>query len=346
MNRKSIIILAVAILILASCENPMRFETRVHENGSLDKTITFEKADSTVAISNIFGINESKGWKVEITKLPQEDKSDKNSNPEFRIKLQKSFNSVEDINNELDTPLDSLFHINSVFEKKFRWFYTYIRYTETIRPINRFKLVSPEDYFNQEDQSFINRLPAEGTAISKADSLYLQVLNEKISEYFTNTGIFKEEYKILEEVLKKNSVDQKWLDTLRKKQDFIFNHIDKMKGETDFAAKMADSLKIPLPKPSSTRDFEEASKDFNSRLAFMKFARDGKYVNAIEMPWTVTNSNADSVSGNYLEWKPLVTKFIYKDYVMYAECRHLNFWALVVSGVIVGITVLVFRWKR
>ena len=287
MKSKTILTLTVATLVLAACENPMRFETRVHEDGSLDKTIFFEKTDSTVSERNIFGIKEGNGWKVDVKKLPTEDSS-KKSNPEFSIRFEKSFASSDALNAELDTPSDSLFHVYSVFEKKFRWFYTYIRYTETIRPINRFKMVDPEDYFNQEDQAFINRLPAEGTAISKADSLYLQMLNEKISDYFTNMGIFNEEYKILEEVLLKNKVDKKWLDTLRKKQDFIYDHVDKMKGELDFAAKMADSLKIPLPKPASSRDFQEASKDFNNRLTFMKFARDGKYVNVIEMPWTVT----------------------------------------------------------
>ena len=345
MNSKFIIPSVIAVFLLTACDNPMRFETKVHEDGSLEKTIVLEKTDSSGIRNNIFGINHEKGWKVEVQKLPADNSKEK-STPEFNIRFQKTFASADAINVELDAESDSLFHIHSKFEKKFRWFYTYIRYTETIRPINRFTMVSPEDYFNQEDNAFIDRLPGEGRGISKADSLYLQILNEKISDQFANMGIFKEEYKILEEVIKRSSLEKKWLDTLYKNQEFIYNHIDKMKGEPDFAEKMADSLKIPLTKPQSSKDFKEISRDFNRRLHFMGFARDGKYVNVIEMPWTVTYSNADSVVENKLYWRPLVTKFIFKDYTMYAESKKLNIWAVVASIVIFGITVFVFRKNR
>lgn len=344
MKSKIIVPSVIAVFLLTACENPMRFETKVHENGSLDKTIVLEKTDSSGIKNNIFGINQEKGWNVNVQKLPADNSKEK-STPEFKIEFQKSFASANAINVELDAASDSLFHVHVQFEKKFRWFYTYIRYTETIRPINRFIMVSTEDYFNQEDNAFINRLPGEGKGISKADSLYLQILNEKISDQFANMGIFKEEYKIMEEVIKRSSLEKKWLDTLYKNQEFIYNHIDKMKGEPDFAEKMADSLKIPLPKPQSSKDFKEISKDLNARLHFMGFARDGKYVNVIEMPWTVTDSNADSVAENKLYWRPLVTKFIFKDYTMFAESKKLNLWAVVVSMVVVGVTVFAFRRK-
>ena len=76
----------------------------------------------------------------------------------------------------------------------------------------------------------------------------------------------------------------------------------------------------------------------------MGFANDGKYMNIINMPWTLVNSNADSVVGNKLIWRPLVTKFLFKEYHMYAESRKLNLWALMVSGVVVVSTI--FIWSR
>ncbi len=344
MKNKIILLSVIVAYMLTACDNPMRFETKVHEDGSLDKTIIFEKTDSSKVENNIFGINQKKGWTVDIQRLPS-DNSKENSKPEFRIQFQKSFASADAINGELDVATDSLFHVHAKFEQKFRWFYTYLCYTETIQPINRFTMVSPEDYFNKEDNTFIDRLPPEGKGISKADSLYLQMLNEKISDHFANMGIFKEQYKILEDVIKRSSLEKRWLDTLYKNQEFIYDHIDKMKGEHDFAAKIADSLKIPLPKPQSSKDFRELSKEFNTRLDFMGFARDGKYVNIIEMPLAVTHSNADSVAGNKLYWRPLVTKFVFKDYTMYAECRRLNLWAVAVSLVVFGVTVFAFKKK-
>src|SRR5882762_9964961 len=101
------------------------------------------------------------------------------------------------MNKDLDNTTDSLFHVHSSFEKKYRWFYTYIKYSEKIRPINRFKLVSPKDYFNQEDSAFIQRLPAEGKSISKADSVYLDLLNQKITDHFATKGMYLEYYKAM-----------------------------------------------------------------------------------------------------------------------------------------------------
>jgi hypothetical protein len=64
------------------------------------------------------------------------------------------------------------------------------------------------------------------------------------------------------------------------------------------------------------------------------------------MPWNLVKTNADSVSGNTVVWRPLVTKFLFQDHTMYAEARRLNVWALVVSGVVVLLTFFVWRRKR
>jgi hypothetical protein len=342
MKSKSVIILVFSCILLMSCENPMKFETKVHEDGSLDKTILFEEIPEVGIGKNILGVNANRGWSVKTEKLPVKADRGKSAGDRFRVQFQKSFPSVTELNHDLDTDTDSLFQIHSTFEKKFRWFYTYIKYTETFRPLNRFKLILSDDYFTKEDNDFLDRLPAEGKKVSPADSLYLQLFNEKIFDHFAVMGIFKEQYQILEEVVKKNAPDKRWLDTLYKRQEFIYNQIDKMKGDPRFAEKMADTLRIPLPKPKSSHDFKELAADFNSRLNFMAFARDGKYMNVIEMPWTVVNSNADSVAGNKLYWRPLVTKFVYRDYEMVAESRKLNLWACFISIGIFGATLYLF----
>jgi hypothetical protein len=78
----------------------------------------------------------------------------------------------------------------------------------------------------------------------------------------------------------------------------------------------------------------------------MSYARDGKYVNSIEMPWTVVRSNADSVAGNVLYWKPLATKFAIKEFTMIAESRKLNWWAVALTAVFIGITFIRFIRRK
>jgi len=345
MKTQSIIIGTGIIATMMSCENPITLRTKINEDGSLDKTIIFEKAESKLANENVFGVNDKNGWALKKTK-PNDSSRVKSDKDKYRLQFHKHFANDSLMNYELDKNSDTLFRVHSRFEKKFRWFYTYIRYSETIRPINRFKMISPNDFFTSEDDSFIRRLPAEGKAISKADSVYLLLLNEKIADHFANMGIFKETYQALAEVIKRNLPETKWLDTLIKNREFVYRQIEKEKGVTDFIDKITDSLKIPLAKSKATQDFNELTKDLNSRLAFMGFARDGKYLGEFEMPWTVVTSNADSVAGNKVYWRPVVNKFVYMDYEMFAESRRLNWWAVMASIVIIGLTALTLRRKR
>ncbi len=331
MNMKAswIVALGFGVIILSSCERPMTLETKVYEDGTFYKTIVFEKADSSLVQQNVFGINAQRGWSASMKELPDQKKD---NNDRFHITFNKHFNSLTEMNADLNSSSDTLFQIKSTFDKKFKWFYTYIRYTETFTPINRFKMLPITDYINKEDLQFIERLPSEGSSISKADSVFLQTLNQKIVDQYGNMAIFNEQYDILIKLLKMNNVEAKWFDTLAIKRDYIYNHIDKMKGDPSLAMEMADSLQIPLPREKAMKDAAVLSKDFNSRLAFMGFAKDGKYTNGIEMPWQVVETNADSVSGNKLFWHPVVTKFLVTEYVMFAESRKLNLWTIVASA--------------
>lgn len=346
MNRKLVTLSIGLMLLLTACDNPMVFHTMVNEDGSLDRTLVLDKTDSMNVRPerNIFGIGKEKGWDVKITQSADSAvKSDKNK---VRIEFRKHFADANAMNAELDQQTDTLFRINAKFEKRFRWFYTYIRYSETIRPVQRFRMVDPKDFFNQEDESFIKRLPAEGKEISLADSVYLLLLNEKISDHFGNMGIYKETYQILEEVVKNNLPGKRWLDTLQKNQEYIYKRIERDKGEHDLAEKIADTLGIPLPKPKSTLEFQARSKDLNTRVDFMGYCRDGRYQSEIEMPWTVVHSNADSVAGQILYWRPMLNKFVYMDYEMFAESRKMNVWAVALSGVVVILTGWVMVRRR
>ena len=74
MKQNIIITLLFGALLFSSCEHPMTMETDVHEDGTLDKTLTFEKGDSSLITNNIFGIDSTKGWSAEIVELPVERK--------------------------------------------------------------------------------------------------------------------------------------------------------------------------------------------------------------------------------------------------------------------------------
>jgi len=331
-------LLLLCLLVFSACDNQVSMKTIVQEDGSLEKTIILEKTGLHQAGKNIFGINEHNGWATQVTKLDS-------THDKYRIEFKKNFASVDVVNQELDQETDTLFRIHSTFEKHFRWFYTYIRYSETFRPINRFKIISTDDFFNLEDNAFIDRLPGEGTPISKADSVFLETLNEKITERFVNMAFYYEINEILNEVVIRNNLDKKWLDTLKNNTDLAGDIIESFKGnkENNKLDQVVNSLVLDNPK--AEKDLDELTSELGNREDFMSNAYYSTYKIETQLPWEISSSNADSVSGNTLIWRPLATKFAIKPYTMYAESRQLNLWAVVVSLVILVGTGFLFLRK-
>jgi hypothetical protein len=329
----------LAALGLTSCEHPVTLETRLKEDGSAARSVIFEKTDSSVLRGNMFGAAESKDWKVTVKVNEGESSSDR-----YRIQFDKEFASVEEMNTEMDTGSDTLFHIRSSWEKSFRWFYTSIRYEETYRSINRFRLAPAEDFINNEDRQFIQRLPPEGSKLPKSDSVFLRNLDAKINDQYAEWAIGKEQIEILTKLINRSGLDPRWLDTLKKHQDVIYRSIEEDQDEQSFVLRMADTLHIPLPERAS-RWADSLSAEFNARLRFMSYARDSHFLVVCELPWAVVETNADSVAGNRAFWRPRVHNFMFGDYTLYAEARTPNFMAIVVGILLMTVTLVVFFRK-
>lgn len=334
-------IVLMAAVALAACENPIAQETKVHEDGSLDKAIIFEKTDSSVLEGNIFRVGAASGWKVTVSPVMEGEKEDK-----YRVQFEKSFASPEAMNAELDIPSDTLFRVKSTFEKKFRWFYTYIRYSETYRPLNRFKMLPYDEFFNAEDMQFIRRLPAEGAFISKADSVSLQMLNMKVDDYYARAAIANEQVDIFRQLLLLTKTRTTLLDSLESVREVFFEQLERDKGDENFVMRMTDSLRIEFADRKRAANIADSlSENLNARLRFMSYVRDGRYQAMMEMPWTVVHTNADSVAGNRLYWRPLQHKFLFTDYELYAESRQLNWLMTIVSAVIISLTLVLWVWR-
>ncbi len=335
------ILLSIALTVaISACEHKVAMETNVHTDGSLDKTIVIETEDTT---KNFLGIGPQNGWTISIWRLQDSVKDKNEKDKKWEITLQKKFASAEEANAELATASDTLFRVSSKFDKKFRWFYSYLYYSDTYHAINRMTF-PPDDYVTKEDYSFIERLPAEGTAISKADSLHLSELNKKIFDVYGLRAIFEAQFALDVKLIEESNLENRWLDTLKKHKENIYDYLAKKQDvKDDFMFTVMDSLGIPLP-PNSKSRFEKLYKIEEAKLDFIMDANEGKYTHVINMPWEVVRTNADSVVGNKFIWNPPSIKFLLKDHTMYVETRRLNYWTLLVSaGVILFTGYLFFR---
>ncbi len=331
-------LIVFAIAILTSCDHKVAMNTVVHENGSLDKTIIIE-GDSANINNNFIGVGSTKGWVVTIVKKDTVKKEDKGK---FILTFNKHFNSSEEVNQDLGTPNDTLFRVTSQFDKNFRWFYTYIRYSDTYQAINRLQYPMT-DYFTKEDYNFIDRLPAEGNPISKADSLYLNRLNDKTFDVYGTRALFEEYYQHLENLLKSEN-QLAWVDTLKNHKEKLFESIQDDKDVND----LADLLKkAGIPKlPVTDQQIYKLEQEMEALTNFISTASNGKYIHTVTMPYSIVNSNADSIAGNTLYWKPSSTKFLLKEYEMIGEARTLNIWAIALSIGFILLTVALIFYKK
>jgi hypothetical protein len=342
---KTIPILLTASLLLlligfSSCEHKVHMETTVHADGSLDKTIVLEANDT---IDNFLGIGVQSGWKMKVDSIQKKD-ANKEDSKKWKMTFEKSFASAEEANKELATPNDSLFRVSSRFEKSFRWFYTYIYYSDTYHAINRMELPI-EDYFTPEDQAFIERLPAEGTPISKADSLYLKRLHEKIFDIYALRAFYERYFQMNITLMSEAGMESRWIDSLRKHKEDLYGKFSKAKDiPDDYLYRVMDSLKIPFPYDKMQNRYEALKQQEEKRMNSMNHAFEGKYTHVINMPGRVARTNADSVAGNRLFWKPATLKFTLHDYTMYAEARRMNLWA--VGGAVLVLVTTVYLFIR
>ena len=343
MKKLPLLILSLLIIVtLASCEFDVATETTVYQDGSLDKTIAVEQTDSAKFLFNI-GTWENSLVKTDTSGVIDSAASVSKQGAKTFNKFHKKFSSVDEVNAELAAASDTLLQVTSTFDKKFRWFYTYITYSETYHKLNKLKL-NPEDYFTREDYAFIDRLPAEGQKISKADELYLKLLHDKIFDHYGEKALYDEWFELALLVV----TTQPGIDSLKKhSKDFqeTIKKIDEKKmDENKLLLAALDSFKIPIDE-SKVAAFQQAQRKFWNKISFISSASDGKYVNRINLPWDIVKTNADSVSGNSLFWAPPTVRFLLKDYTMYGECRKLNWWAVIISILIVGFTGYLFVRK-
>lgn len=357
---KVFLLVAVSLILCTSCEHTVSTETVVHEDGTLDKKITFIdkiKQDFLDSIS-------VKGWKrtEEIEKdssqkevvTPLNSDTSRNKIQDKKIViLSKTFHSADEANHELGSLSDTLFRITSKFEKKFRWFYTYLYYSDTYQALNRMEY-PPDDYLTQEDYGFIERLPREGAHITKVDSLYLKQLTSKIFDTYGERALFESMCTTLLSLIKQKQIkiSDHWIDSLQRHKEKYFALFKKNeKGEDSKKVFLNESTKLMVLDSmemliTEKMEVDSLFKDLTARTSFMSYASEGKYINRIAMPWNIVRSNADSVSGKELFWSPPTIKFLLKDYTMFAESRKLNLWPLVTSILFVGFAGYLFLRKK
>ncbi|MBN2347772.1 MAG: hypothetical protein JXJ22_02975 [Bacteroidales bacterium] len=353
----------ICLLFLFTACLEYKITTRVHSDGSLERIITV-KGDSGEIFSGSLMVPVDSSWDITTS---WEDAPDKEWGKKKRYvySARKVFNNVHQLNAEFagDSGIFSRITPYVDIHKRFKWFFTYIGYKETYPAYFPFTGIPYSDYLSEyelqvfldsdrenyiyipEKDSFLLRENATNIPVlSQADSMKVKKVLENIESRFSSwqgEAIVKEFESIVNKIFEEESQFKNLALDFPAVHDSLVNVISAEEPDYWDAEKliqlcskwMGDTLLIKMY-TLHVEDFET----FNKKLKKEIYPFD-QYESEVILPGLLTNSNSDTIQGNTLIWKYSFTDFYIKDFIMQAESRILNSWALVVTGIL---TVLIF----
>lgn len=263
---------------------------------------------------------------------------------------EKLFTDADQINlsflNDSGTNRDVL--RTASFERKFRWFTTHIRYSEKCTK-SMDHAPNPEECLSAGEIEFM-KLPAKikKELISGSDSLKFRSLrdslNDKSEIWYAKSMIseFIEEAGILCASSGKGSLTA---DILSSHENEFF---EQARQESDFPESCS---KILGP---DVYDIYKTELDSALKIAEAKFDRSlsfDEYTMQVVMPAKVISTNGYQCSGGEIAWPVTGDLFLNADYIMFAESRYVNYWAIIVTAIIAIILPFdiaghIKRWKK
>lgn len=305
---KSIVLL---LAVLSSGCNDYTIKTTVNADGSFERTIVCD-GDSlglrSIQLPYVF----DSSWNIVIGRKPGAGGS-------FITTAKKTYANSEQLMTEFSRGRDSAkLQISSRVEKRFRWFFTYYMYTET--------LPSYSIYRHEPIDSFFT--PAE-IKLMKEDKDSL--LSKRVDEFWYRN--------IVDEFIERVQVKAKELNDPSLPPSAFAEHKEALNEEllkskndkSDDIARIVEKILRPRPvkKLRGAMDsiFTAMTKELEAEAAL-----DISYKNEVSLPGILITSNSKKIEGNKVMWDCRSNKYF--EVVMSAESRMVNLWAVIVTSIV------------
>lgn len=302
-------IFAVGALLLAGCfGEKYAVQTEVHEDGSLDRTVSQNNnLDSVSEEVAAFGASQANGWSVEKV-------VDSSRAGNYAILLKKHFASAEEAT-ALALAQPKGYRIRSTFEKQYYWFYTCTRYSDSYPPGIQYEGVSPTEYFDAKDLEYLKAVSI-GDTTRKLDTAYEAASEKKIEAYLLR-GFVETFVKGARDLMLNKGIESRWADTLTAhKADLLALGRPGLDiNEELLVSYLVDSLQMPLAQLADTLTHVVPDDVFNSLFDEVE--------HSIVMPSDIVQSNSIRVVGRIATWK--VSLGAIQDCEVYAESRSWNY---------------------
>jgi hypothetical protein len=363
--RTFVVLMAMFLYGCPDGGGPYQMYTKIRSDGSCYREF-IRSADSAFVAGdtsrNPFPMKIDSTWKITYYKRMAGDTSRyanlppnityKKDSTEFTwfATAKKEYASVEDLAKSFrfdDSKWDSIVP-DIALRKKFRWFYTYFEFSETYKPVNPFKRVPITDYLSDKE---IAALYGEDQELYKGKNGYeikslLEDLENKADKWF-NHSFYEELYAIYIlhfDLFKGAPIDA---DRFAMEKDTIYKYYFKEDTvdmfEKDFDEMLDHHFHTKAFTSASTDEFEETMK--NEFPDFMKYS-EVELNYRMSLPGKIIETNAPFMNQDTLTWKVEENRFYFHDYPLTATSRKPNYWAFVVTGIVVILALVGLMVRR
>lgn len=269
---------------------------------------------------------------------------------DFLVLARRNYKSVEELDQTFKLKNSnewSKMKVKHQLDMKFRWFYTYYKYTESYPKIETGFTIPIENYMSKNEAQYW--FTGEPNILHGMNGVevreYIGKLEDNYRKWF-NQNLWNAEYKVLitnYEKLKNSPISKEKLENLR---DTIFKL--NVNDTEDFKMQyvLDDYFKtkvFSLFWKSKNNPMKKYEDEFEDKEFISYFGKSFKY--KLILPGKITEPNNAIVKGDTLIWKLTAYHMIPANYVIEAQSRKANVWAFILTGIILIVTIGSFIWK-
>lgn len=321
-------IAALLLTLLAAGCNEFTVKTTIHRDGSFERTIICE-GDSLGLYKLHLPYVFTDGWSVEIRRKESGEKN-------FITTAKKLYASNDELMAEFARGRDSAkLQIASRIEKRFRWFFTYYDYEETLPPYAMFRHLSLDSFFTPTEIELMKD-GKDSLMKERADQFWLRNIVEEFLD------------RIAAKVGELNDPELTQSLFYQKKEALIQELIKSEDPKPDEIAKTFETV-LQTKSARKLRGTIDAELKNITAAVEMEGERDVSYKNEVTMPGILLSSNSEKIEGNSVTWQCSSKRYF--DVTMTAESRAVNLWAIILTSIacillLVGLLLPMVRGRR
>ena len=307
-------------VVIAGCLD-QETTTVVHSDGTCQRKIVVASTDSP------FPLHFDASWDTSRTVAGTESDS-------VKLLLQKTFPSFASLEQEYAQSGDSAhFGVRVSVEKSFRWFYNYYDYKETYTRFTRDTLVSPESMLTADEMTRFTYGDTSHALSDKVEDWHNRNLYEILFRHV------KEAAERTSDVVAKTALDAhkgEFYAALFKNMSTVPQIVQKdgtinAAGLDSLVSLARRTFQVPI-----TRELRTAFGEGVQGAFHHTFSPDSKtgwsFINIVTLPGMIIQTTAPDSKGGTVTWKLDIDRLSFINFVMTAESREVNVWAMVVTG--------------